>query len=136
MREARLAEVNLIVDHAGQQMQPGGVDRFVDAELRGGIDVGDARAFDDDRAAIGAVGEDDCGVFDEDSHGGAGRNARASPAAKSVALEREYRSFVGAASHRWRFGNVAALLRCEIVDGEIQSLRRRLSFCRRKPRST
>ena len=44
VREARLAEMDLVVDHAGQQMQSAGVDHLVDCELRCRIDIGDSFA--------------------------------------------------------------------------------------------
>ena len=68
VRQPRLAEMDLVVDHAGHQVQPGGVDHFVDAELGRGVDVGDPRTLDHDRAAIDAVGKDDSRVLDEGSH--------------------------------------------------------------------
>ena len=58
VRQAGLAKVDLIVDDAGQQMQAGGVDRFIDARLRGRVDIGDARTFDDHGNRLDSRGKD------------------------------------------------------------------------------
>ena len=69
MRESRLAKVNLIIDHARQEMQAGGIDRFIGCDLNGRVNLGDFVACEQHRCLHGALGQHDRGVFDERFHG-------------------------------------------------------------------
>jgi len=66
--EAGIAEVNLVVDDTGKQMQPGGVDRFINGHGARWIDGEDASVFNEDVARADTIGQHDLGVGDEGGH--------------------------------------------------------------------
>ena len=68
MREARLAEMDLVVDHAGQQMQAARRRSLRRPQLRRRIDIGDRAAFDHDRDTLDPLRQHDLCVLDQLSH--------------------------------------------------------------------
>ena len=114
VREARLAEVDLVVDrrraaNAGRRRRSTSSTR----SCGGRVDVGDLRAFDHDRAAVDAVGKDDGRVFDEGSHAVSVAQSRRERVAikprRNASLSNENIGRLSrGASRVWRFGNGAA----------------------------
>src|SRR5690606_18933833 len=64
--QARLAEVHLVIDHAGQQPAPGGIHHFFAvARRQPGADLRDAAVLDAQVAVEGAAFIDHAGIGDE-----------------------------------------------------------------------
>ncbi len=64
MREAGLAEMHLVVDHPGQQVQAGGVERLVHTRPGRHADVRDPPVLDQNVGADGFAGQHAGGASD------------------------------------------------------------------------
>ena len=76
VRQPGVAEVDLVVDHAGQKVQPGGVHDVIRPRVHRSVDTRDALAFDQHRGPRQPVAQNDGGVADQ-------RAVRRRPATRS-----------------------------------------------------
>jgi hypothetical protein len=84
VRQARFAEMDLIVNHSGQQIEPRGIDHFVHSHLRCRIDVGDPSTVDQDRHLGASGGKHHRGMLDQRLHDSAIPFPQACPQACSL----------------------------------------------------
>ena len=76
MRQARLAEVHLVVDGAGEDVQAGEVERLVHPRASRHAHVRDPSAVEEQVEALGASGKHDGGAAQERAHRGRGLAVR------------------------------------------------------------
>ena len=69
VRQSRLAEMHLVVDHTGQQIQSGRIDRNIRRDLARRIDVGDPGPLDQHRGPAATFRQYDRGILDPCFHG-------------------------------------------------------------------